>query len=249
MHIEKTTEIWEYDGSFYGFLTIVYHAFTKKQFPEIILTPDIAVETLFLSRWIETDEPLAQKIYERLTKRLRKENTQFIIDGFYCSLREKERCLLDAIQIALESKDLLSNHLGHPSILALQKSLKALFGEVHLFTGFIRFEFAGKLLYSTISPKHFSLPYLCPHFARRYPQEMLMIYDDTHRLLGIIEEGQISFIENSDPPLFNKTDSEQEIQANWRTFLQAVTIQERKNERTQLSHLPKRYRPHMFDFQ
>ncbi|EOH99773.1 hypothetical protein UAW_00926 [Enterococcus haemoperoxidus ATCC BAA-382] len=249
MQIEETDEIWEYDGSFYGFLTIVYQAFSKKTFPEIILTPKTAVESLFVSSWINTDESLAQKMYERLTKRLRKENVQFIIDGFYCSLKEKDRCLLDAIQIALESKDLLTNHLGHPSILALEKSLKALFGEVHLFKGFVRFEYIGTLLYSSIAPKHFSLPYLCPHFAQRYPQETIMIYDETHRLLGIIKQGHIRFIENSNPPPFSTRESEQDIQENWRTFLQAVTIQERKNERTQLSHLPKRYRGHMVDFQ
>lgn len=248
MHIEETNEIWEYDGSFYGFLTIVYQAFIKKQFPDIILTQDIAVENLFLSRWIDTDEPLAKKMYERLNKRLRKENVQFIIDGFNCSLKEKERYLLDAIQIALESKDLLTNHLGHPSILALEKSLKSLFREVHLFTGFIRFKSVGTLLYSTITPKHFSLPYLCPHFAQRYPQEKIMIYDETHRLLGIIEQGHIHFIENSEPPTVDSQESEQMIQENWRTFLKAVTIQERHNEQTQLSHLPMRYRGNMIDF-
>ena len=248
MQIEKTTEVWEYDGSFHGFLTIVYHAFKKRQFPEIILTPETAVESLFISHWISTDTALAHKMYKRLLTRLRQENSQFIIDGFYCSLKEKERFLLDAIQIALESKDLLLNHLGHPSILALQNALKSLFGEVHLFTGFIRFEYIGELLYSTIAPKHFSLPYLCPHFAKRYPQEMIMIYDETHRLLGIIEHGEVSFIENSDPPTFHTKESEQEIQAHWRSFLQAITIQERKNERAQLSHLPKRYRHHMVDF-
>lgn len=248
MYIKKTTDVWEYDGSFYGFLTIVYHAFNRKQFPELIVTPDIAVESLFPSQWISTDDILAKKIYGRLIARVRKENLQFIIDGFYCSLREKERHLLDAIQIALQSKDLLINHLGHPAILALQNAQKALFSEVHLFTGFIRFDYKGKLLYSTIAPKHYSLPYLCPHFARRYPQETIMIYDETHRLLGIIESGHTRFVENTEPPTFNTADTEQEVQENWRTFLQAVTIEERKNERTQLSHLPKRFRGHMVDF-
>lgn len=249
MHIEETTETWEYDGSFYGFLTIIYHAFKKRVFPEIIVTSDNAIENLFASHWIATDEVLAQRIQARLTERLRKENWQFIIDGFYCSLKDKERCLLDAVKISLTTDSLLTNHLGHPSILALQNALNALFSEVHALTGFIRFEYVGDSLYSTIAPKHFSLPYLCPHFAKRYPKETLIIYDETHRLLGIIENGQIKFIENSAPPTFDSNETEQGIQENWRFFLKAVTIEERKNERAQLSHLPKRYRGHMVDFQ
>ena len=248
MHSKKNNEPWEYDGSFYGFLTLVYYAFAEKNFPEIILTSEIAIESLFQSRLIETDEKMAKKIYARLLKRLRPENSDFILNGFYCSLEEKDRCLLDAIEIALNTKDLLTNHLGHPSILALQNSLKALFSEVHLYTGFVRFEFIGELLFSKICPKHLSLPFLCPHFAERYPNQTIMIYDEKHHLLAIIEHGEISLIENSEPPIFDTLDTELNIQQNWQSFLTAITINERKNEKVQLSHLPKRYRNNMVDF-
>lgn len=248
MDIKQTTEVWEYDGTFYGFLTIVYHAFKEKLFPEIILTPETTVETLFSGKWIERNNQLAEKIHTRLINRLNRESRQFIFDGFYCSLKEKDRCLLDAIQIALQTNDSLTNHLGHPSILALQKSLNSLFGEVHLFTGFIRFEAIGKLLYSKIAPKHFSLPFLCPHFAERFPNETLLIYDENHRLLGIIQQGKISFIEDSDPPSFDPIKDEEMIQEQWKLFLEAVTIDERRNEQVQRNHLPKRYRGNMIEF-
>lgn len=248
MHNEKISETWEYDGSFYGFLTVVYHAFSENKFPETILTSETAIESLFQSKLIETDERIAKKIYARLLKRLRIENSEFIINGFYCSLKEKDRYLLDAIKIGLTTKDLLTNHLGHPSILALQNSLKSLFGEVHLYTGFIRFEYLGELLYSKIAPKHLSLPFLCPHFAERYPNQTIMIYDETHHILALIEQGQISLIENSEQPVFDSLKNESEIQENWLTFLKAVTIDERNNEKVQLSHLPKRYRSNMIDF-
>lgn len=248
MFIEKSTDVWEYDGSYYGFLTLVYQAFTQQRFPEIILTPETSVESLFPSIWIKTDKILADKISVRLIKRLRKENMQFIIDGFYCSLKEKEVCLLEAIKIGIKTTDLFNNHLGHPAILALQKSIKALYNEAHLFTGFVRFEYVDNFLYSTIAPKHFSLPYICPHFAQRYSKETILIYDETHRLLALIIQGKISFIEDTDPPAIDFQETEKTIQENWRIFLQAVTISERKNERVQLSHLPKRFRGHMVDF-
>lgn len=248
MHKEKNSETWEYDGSFYGFLTLVYYAFSENQFPEVILTSEMAIESLFQSRLIKTDENIAKKIYNRLLKRLKTENSEFIINGFYCSLTDKDRRLLDAIQIALTTNDRLTNHLGHPSILALQNSLKSLFSEVHLYTGFVRFEYIGDLLYSKIAPKHLSLPFLCPHFAKRYPNQTIMIYDETHRILAIIEHGTVSIIENSEQPSFGSFTNEAEVQKNWLTFLKAVTIDERKNEKVQLSHLPKRYRSNMIDF-
>lgn len=245
---EKNNETWEYDGSFFGFLCLVYYAFAENQFPEVILTTEAAIQSLFQTRLIETNESLAKKIYSRLLKRLGTKNSEFIINGFYCSLTNKERYLLDAIQIALTRNDALVNHLGHPSILAIQTSLKSLFGEVHLYTGFVRFEYVGHILYSKIAPKHLSLPFLCPHFAERYSNQIVMIYDETHQILAIIDHGTISLIENSKQPAFNSFGNESEIKDNWLTFLKAVTIVERKNEKTQLSHLPKRYRSNMIDF-
>lgn len=249
MPLHKDFTVWAYDGSFFGFLTIVYYAFQEKHFPETILTPETTIESLFPCRLIQTDHQLAEKIKKRLAQRLRKENFTFIVESFYCSCQEKEIYLLDTIKIALNTNDLIENHLGHPSVLALQQSLKALFAEIHLFKGFVRFEYVGALLYSKIKPKHFSLLHLCPHFAERYPQETIFIYDETHKLLGLIEKSQISFIENVEEPHFNALKKEQSIQENWQTFLQAVTIKERQNERCQMSHLPKRFRGNMIDFQ
>lgn len=248
MNIQRVNETWEYDGSFLGFLSLVQKAFAAKQFPEEIVTPETAVESLFFSEPIETNEALAKKIFFRLEQRLTAENFQFIQDGFNCSLIGKERCLLDAIEIALQTRDSLQNYIGHPSILALQKSIKSIYGEAHLLTGFVRFEYIGKILFSKINPKHFSLPYICPHFAERYPQENILIYDETHRLLAVIEKGNASLLADVDCPKFSSEEREAGIQSNWRTFLESVTIKERINPRVQMSHLPLRFRGNMVDF-
>ncbi|MBL1230088.1 TIGR03915 family putative DNA repair protein [Enterococcus sp. BWB1-3] len=249
MSIERTTATWEYDGSFAGFLTIVDRAFRKKQFPGIILTPETAMESLFISDWIDTNVTLAEKIVNRLQQRLTSENFRFIHDGFYATMDNKELHLLEALAIALDTRDSLKNFIGHPSVLAIDKGLKSLFGEVHLYTGFVRFEYAGELLFSKITPKHFSLPYICPHFAERYPLESIMIYDTTHRLLALIDKGTISFIENTDCPEFNNAQTKEgTIQKQWTAFLESVTIQERVNKKTQMSHLPLRFRENMVEF-
>nr|WP_086348306.1 TIGR03915 family putative DNA repair protein [Enterococcus sp. 9E7_DIV0242] len=247
--MEHSTETWEYDGSFNGFLTIVYHAFKKQRFPEVILTPATSVETLFLCEWIDKDEEKAHKIYHRLQQRLRIDNFQFILDGFYATVENKEVHLLEAILLALNTKDSLFNFIGHPSVLAIQKGIKTLLGEAHLLTGFVRFEYVGKILFSKISPKYFSLPYICPHFAERYPLESIMIYDETHRLLALIKQGEISFVEDTNCPQFEEQQLEEEIQAQWKTFLQAVTIQERINKKNQLSHMPLRFQKNMPEWQ
>ena len=246
--MEEITETWEYDGSFYGFLCLVDQAFSRKAFPVLILTPETASESLFMGEWTTTNEARAQKIYHRLQQRLTAENLQFIQTGFYATLANKERSLLDAIEIALGTKDSLENYIGHPSVLAVRKAIKTLLGEVHLFTGFVRFEYVGNILFSKIAPKHYSLPFLCPHFAERYPNEQMMIYDETHRLLAMIDHGAVTLIEDSDCPNIKETVEEQEIQSQWRAFLSAVTINERTNSKVQMGHLPLRFRGNMVEF-
>lgn len=248
-NMREVPETWEYDGSFYGFLCLVDRAFSQKVFPTLILTPETALESLFLGDLIETDEARAHKIYRRLQQRLTPENLRFIQTGFYATLVNKERCLLDTIEIALGTKDSLENFIGHPSVLPVKKSIKTLLGEVHLFTGFVRFEYVGKILFSKIAPKHYSLPFLCPHFVERYFNEQMMIYDETHRLLALIDHGQVTLIEDSECPEIKATDEEQEIQDQWRAFLGAVTIKERINPRVQMGHLPLRFRGNMVEFE
>ena len=53
--MEESADHWEYDGSFLGFMTIVDRSFREKKFPTLILSPETAVENLFLAEWIETD--------------------------------------------------------------------------------------------------------------------------------------------------------------------------------------------------
>lgn len=59
--LQESTEHWEYDGSFLGFMTVVDRSFREKQFPAMILSPETAVESLFLAEWISTDPMRGEK--------------------------------------------------------------------------------------------------------------------------------------------------------------------------------------------
>lgn len=248
MAISRIFETWGYDGTMAGFLTLVHRAFSRSEFPDVILTPERAMESLFTAGWIETREETAEKIFQRLKQRLTTENFEFFCNGFNSSLATKECCLLDAVEIALQTREPLVNYIGHPAILDLKKSIQSLLHEAHILTGFVRFEYAGDVLVSKIEPKHYSLPYICPHFAERYPRENIVIYDEAHRLLALIEKGSITLLEDMDPPAFTHDAGEEKIQDNWKTFLASVTIRERINYRNQRTHLPLRFRGNMTEF-
>lgn len=246
--LQISTDILTYDGSYLGFLTTVDHVFRTKKLPQQILTPETSLTSLFLGEEIVTNKVQAYKIERRLKQRLRSDNFQFIQNGWLSLAEEKEICLMQAIDIALISSDTLLNHLGHPAILTLEKAIKNLLGEVHVLTGFVRFEISQNILYGTIKPKNQVLFHLCPHFLARFPNQIVMLYDRTHQLLAIMRDGQTQFLEQVEPPVLEKSITEQERQKQWQTFLSAVTIDERINLKNQRSHLPLRFRTEMTEF-
>ena len=87
--MQESAEHWEYDGSFLGFMTVVDRSFREKKFPTLILSPETAVESLFLAEWVATDPVRGKKIYRRLRQRLRPENFLFIQMAFTPHLKAK----------------------------------------------------------------------------------------------------------------------------------------------------------------
>lgn len=247
--LHASPDVLTYDGSYLGFLTIVDHVFRTKKMPQQILTPATSLTSLFPAEEIATNEQQAQKIERRLKQRLRADNFQFIQNGWLSLAEEKELCLIQAIELALTTSDTLLNHLGHPVILTLEKAIKNLLGEVHVLTGFVRFEISQDILYGTIKPKNQVLFHLCPHFLARFPNQTVMLYDRTHQLLAIMRNGQAQFLEQVEPPALETSLTERERQKQWQTFLNAVTIDERINPKSQQSHLPLRFRTEMTEFQ
>lgn len=239
--LPEKSECWYYDGSFLGWLTIVDQAFSRGYQPFMIARE---ADNVFAGEWLVTDPARAHKIANRLQIRLGLENWLFLQEAFCASLPEKERLLLTAVSLGLAGAH-LPQHLGDPHILALSKGCQAVRREVHAYKGFLRFQYRQEVLFGQIDPVHQVLPALCQHFSQRYPQEQVMIYDNTHQQLGIMEAGTIRYLEQVTPP---DAVPEDQLADVWRTFLAAVTISERGNLDLQRSMLPLRYRGNMPEF-
>lgn len=243
------SEAWQYDGSYWGFLTIVYESFTYQHKPIVITTQDSQEVQLFEARIIETQPQLAKKIDCRLKERLTQENYEFITSGFFTKTADKELDLLEAISLGLHSQAPLEQRVTHPEIAPLIEGRKRIFNEVHSLTGFIRFEICETILYGVIGPKEYSIYFLGDHFLLRYPTYTVMLYDETHQILGIFDKGQARFLEDvCKPEVFNHVATSESAQY-WKSFLAAVTIKERENPECRRGHLPIRYRKYMTEFQ
>ena len=125
---------------------------------------------------------------------------------------------------------------------------RAVTSEAHRYVEFLRFEERDGMLGAVIHPKHFVLPLLRGHFCSRLPDEDFLIFDATHGTALLRRSGQVQYLamERYAP---GPDEAEESWQALWKRFFRALTIEERRNERAQATHVFKRFWPDMCEMQ
>lgn len=141
-------------------------------------------------------------------------------------------------------------HLSHPQVERVFELSRKVGSEAHNYKGFLRFqELSGGILYGGIAPKNRILTCIAPHFANRLPQENWLIHDKTHHMYAVHEAGkEWVLVENEriqEERLGQISENEQMYASLWTAFCRTISIESRENPRSQMQHLPLRYRPEM----
>jgi probable DNA metabolism protein len=237
-----------YDGTFEGFLSLVYEVYTKKLKP---ISVEKQSEELLLFETqisIQTSQKSAQKVFDALKKQFTKEHFKTIINIFLCESEAFEYHLLRYIILGFKSEKNLNN-INDASVFYIQNLQKELFKQVHKYKGFTRFiELEDGLMYAKIEPKYSIAPFLAQHFFKRL-NSMDFIIHDTKRALAAIKTKQhlqIKHVTHFEAPTVSK--DEAKFQMLWKTFFQSVSIESRQNKALQQSLVPLLYRNFMTEF-
>lgn len=230
--------IYEYDGSFDGFLCCVYESYMQKERPTAIHSG--GDECLFEVRAVTTDRAHAQRVYRSFFK-ISPNVGPFLRRAFLSCIEEKEMAMYRfVVKLYREGAPLLtrlSDEAYHP----LLKAVRNLSGEAEALRGFIRFSELGGVLGAEIEPKNRVLPMLRSHFCARYHNESFFIYDRTHRE-ALLYANSVSRIVPLDHFEMAPPDEEEaNYRRLWRRFYDTIAIKERENLRLRRSNMPKRY--------
>jgi len=242
-----------YDGSFDGFLTVVFEIYSQKQKPVQIIREKLWQQGFFdQTTHIATDAAKSERVWNGVAKRSNKHIVRMFYLVFVSELPNIEMTLYGYLEKLFDDaagfsyKNLLDDH----SFSLYQVSRKVSF-EVHRFTGFVRFqETADGLLFAAIEPDHDILALLAPHFARRFGSQTWVIYD-SRRDKGIFykkpEMHEITLTEKQFDSFTGeinqnaKAQNEDLYRALWKAYYKAINIPERKNTKLMLRLLPRRY--------
>jgi len=238
-----------YDGSFEGFLSLVYEVYYEKLSVDSIVKE--MPQTLLFERFHEvfTNEANARKVLEAVSKHFTKEQQHTIYNIFLCDSRAHEMALLEYIRIGFKNPKELRN-INNAYLFFIQNLEKELLTLVHKMYGFTRFEeLDDGTLYAKIETKFNIVPFLGDHFCKRLGNIPFIIHD-IKRSLAFVKNGEmreIRAIASFDAPTYSE--EEEKFKALWKTFFKSAAVEGRYNPKLQQSWVPLLYRTYMSEFE
>ena len=237
-----------YDGTFDGFLSLVYEVYYKKLKPTKIyktLPNEIIFEEILE---IQTSEENSTKVLKAIKTKFPKPIVEKILNIFMCDSRAFEVALLEFIIIGFKDTKQLFN-INNSSVFYLSNLEKELFKNVHKMYAFVRFEeLDDDTLYAKLECKFNVVYFLAKHFLKRFNNQNFIIHDINRKIAFIKTKDDYSIQEVAffDEP--NYSINEEKFQKLWKRFFKGVTIEERINPKLQQQLVPLIYRTYMSEF-
>lgn len=230
-----------YDGSFEGFLSLVFESWRKKELPAMVFPAGGEMLTLFPSVYVETDDEKALRVERGIIKAAGADAFYKVEHCFLSCAAQKELLILDYIRLCIAHGKKVLLMLADNTVHAVEKAAFACAREGHLYKGFVRFSVHGDVMTAVIEPKHSILPLIADHFCERYHAESFIIYDKTHSSALIFSKGNRAIVpaEGFEPPRADT--SEIEARRLWKLFYDTIAIEQRDNPRCRMSLMPKRF--------
>ena len=245
--------IYVYDGSFDGFLTVIFDIYATKQPPVQIIRERLYQPVFFDTlAHVATDAVKSERVWNGIVARSNKNVTRMFYLAFASELPDVEMTLYGYLEklFADTTGKFHKNMLDDHSFELYQVSRKVSH-EIHRFHGFVRFqETTDGLLFAAIEPDHDIVSLIAPHFARRFGNQSWVIYD-RRRDKGIFwkkpEMHEITLTDQQFDAMTGeilhniKSEDEDLYRTLWKAYYKAISIPERKNTRLMLRLLPRRY--------
>lgn len=242
-----------YDGTLAGFCCVLVAIYRSGTIPAAIQPAHTGQpHPLFGTvEAVATDPDLADRVAARLSRRAR----PGVVTLFHHALRSRQ----PGVEVLLVhyAQAFLGAPSGQPltrteaeAATRARDAVERLAGrvrrEVHRMHAFVRFAQTADGDYeAVIEPAFDVLPLLADHFVARYPALRWRIRDLARRQM-LVYDGTSAHVEPDDdaaPP--SPAVHEPLAQDLWRTYFEAVTIDERRDSDRQRRHMPLRYHRHL----
>jgi len=244
--------VFRYDKTFEGLLTVVFEAYDKKLFPEMLLSEDDIVP-MFAEEvhQVMTDDNKSYRVWQGLQKKLSKGATRMV---WMVWLSEEDRCdelIFRYIKKVFDSKERIETNFSDADVLRMAQIAKMVGHEAEHIRQFARFQKASDDMYfAPISPKCNALPLSVSYFQDRFADQKWVVYDmirkygfyyDLKTVVEITLDGAGSHLISGKLDESMMAEDEKIFQELWKGYFNALTIKERINLKLQRQHMPVRF--------
>ncbi|MCL2386480.1 MAG: TIGR03915 family putative DNA repair protein [Defluviitaleaceae bacterium] len=241
-----------FDGTFDGFLCVVYSVYYDKIIPLSVQVDGREQLSIGLEvRFIDTDVEKAARVYTGIRKKISEDAAHYVYSAFLAEDEARFLAILKYIQLGFKVGHMVNSHLQEDFVRQVHKLAKYVQREAHLLLGFCRFaETSQKVYYCHVTPKSDVLPLLAIHFCERLMNQQWVIHDKVRNKAAIYDGNSyvIASVPAGDANI-TYAEGEKETQELWVTFFKTLAIDARKNYKLQRQLLPLYFRKNMTEFQ
>lgn len=235
---------YQYDGTPEGWLCCVYESYQRREIPWRI-TADRGEEDcgslLSETHAIVTDRVIARRVRDGIENKLGERFRGVLERSFYTCLPEKELYMLLLARKGFRYGPEILLLTEDPVVHRIRKGLRFLGTEIDKWRGFVRFSDIQGVLVAVIGAKNCVLPFIAPHFCKRFSREHFLIYDKNHHMALVHRPGEAAIIPMDDFSPRESSAEEERYRSLWRRYYAAVEIQPRRNETCRRTHMPQWY--------
>jgi len=239
-----------FDGSFDGFLSVVFACYYEKIVPSVIQEEShaqltIADDTCF----IKTDENRAKRVFNALNEKLNHDIVNNIYGAFLSFEDDRFMVLLQYIKMAFSVGNTVDDYQQIDFVRRFRKIARHVWREWHLLRGFCRFaETKQGVFYCEITPNNNVLSLLADHFSQRLMGQAWIIHDKTRHQAAIFNGTNCAITAVPHDATVELADGEEETQELWVAFFNALWIKQRTNLKLQRQLMPLYFRKNMTEF-
>ncbi len=248
--LECFMNIFIYDGTFEGLLSVVFDAYTLRSFPDRLYTAGAVLPlTAVNSHVVLTEAEKVGRVFAGLRKRLSEDGLINFMRVWLSEEEGSDELLFRFMCKVFDAKRSIERDMGDPDVLALVKISVGVRREMEKLMGFVRFQKTRQGVYfAAVEPRYNTVPLLLKHFADRFADQEWIIYD-MRRHYGImhkagsleeifLDEGQVRDGALNAGLL---AEGEELLQTLWKQYHVSIAVKERGNLRLQRQFMPKRF--------
>jgi probable DNA metabolism protein len=244
--------IWTYDGTFEGLLTLVFDCYELKTFPDKITGNVNSQPGIFPPNYtVICDDRKAERVWKGLRKKLSEDSCQMVYNAFLSEIPNIELLIIRYVRDVIESRDSIEHDFGNRNVLEVFKIAKKVRRETQRILMFVRFQkTADDIYYASFDPAYNILPMVIDHFENRFADQKWIIYD-TRRKYGFYYDlkstSEVTFTDSLTDPVTGKIDQsimdkdEKLFQELWKGYYNSMCIKERLNPKLHVQLLPRRF--------